>query len=254
MKQSSFHKSTNMYKSRFLHVPFGNLKTNFLRKNYSGIFYLLFLPVILSSCLSEGYNTLILTEKNKMDDVIPVEYRISLEESMPIYNGDTPPLIEGTYFISTHTLVSSSLSGDTPGKEYMDKIIRYRNQDMLQNILSFDSKEGTLSFATSDSVYIVGSGNDFTTYFVSEGYSYDVYTKTANILSGTITSSGIQNYYYAFVMLEKGSDPDEEVVDVGTYRVFYDSDGLSENTSWDKSALISSGIIETATQRSSTNK
>ena len=54
----------------------------------------------------------------------------------------------------------------------------------------------------------------------------------AYIVSGTKTSSGIKNLTVGFVMKEKGYDPDEMIVDVGTFRFFTDQDGMCEATSW----------------------
>lgn len=196
------------------------------------------LPLFFSSCLQVGYETLILNEINIMDEVIPVEYRLLLEQAMPIYNGNTPPFIEGTYLVSKHELVNSSLAADSPGDIYVDKTIQFSNQDNQKNILSYSGKELDISFESSDSVYIIGAGNDFTIYFISIGESKGIYNKKASIISGTITDSGIQNYYFAFVMLEKGPDPEGKLVEEGTYRIFKDSDGLAENSYWNKSTII----------------
>ena len=39
-------------------------------------------------------------------------------------------------------------------------------------------------------------------------------------------------------MLEKGPDPEGKLVEEGTYRIFKDSDGLAENSYWNKSTII----------------
>jgi len=54
----------------------------------------------------------------------------------------------------------------------------------------------------------------------------------STLISGTLTSSGIINFHYAFVLLEKGSDPTNQLVPVNTYRIFKDSDGLAINNTW----------------------
>ena len=53
------------------------------------------------------------------------------------------------------------------------------------------------------------------------------------MVSGTKTDEGIKDFYYGFVMTDKGSDPNHKLMDVGVYRVFKDGDGISEPTTWE---------------------
>ena len=48
---------------------------------------------------------------------------------------------------------------------------------------------------------------------------------------GTKSSSGIRNLEYAFVMVEKGDDPNHKLMEEGVFRVFKDKDGLAANAS-----------------------
>jgi hypothetical protein len=198
----------------------------------------LLMPILITSCLNEGDETIVLDEVNPIDKVIPVDIRGLLEESMPIYSGSTPPNIEGTFLVSVNELVSSSLTADDPGDIFNDLTLNFSNQDSKKNLLSYKEKQNDSS-SSSDSVLIVGKGNDFTAYFTAKGISSGIKTKEATIISGTISSKGIVDFYYAFVMLEKGSDPENQLIDEGSYRVFMDRDGLAENSSWNKSTNIS---------------
>lgn len=66
----------------------------------------------------------------------------------------------------------------------------------------------------------------------TEGTSSGIYTKTALVISGTKTSTGIQGIRYAFVMVEKGDDPDSKLMDEGVFRVFEDGNGTALLTTW----------------------
>jgi hypothetical protein len=55
------------------------------------------------------------------------------------------------------------------------------------------------------------------------------------VISGEKTSSGIRNMKYAFIMVSKSSDPDEELMKEGIFRIFEDSDYISENITWSHS-------------------
>lgn len=214
-------------------------------------FLWLSMPFLMFSCLQEGNETLVLNEVNPIDEVISSEIRYELEQEMPIYNGSNPPNIEGVYLISETELLSSSRIEDSPGDIYNDMTFKFSDQDEERNTLSF-SKYEKVSEASSDDVLIVGEGKNFTAYFTATGNTNNIYTKQATIISGTKTSTGIKDIYYAFVMLDKGSDPDNEVVDEGTYRIFIDSDGLAKNSTWDKSAIISTEKMSDLNRKLST--
>jgi hypothetical protein len=195
------------------------------------------LPLLIFSCLKEDNETLVLNQINQIDKVIPVQYRLEMEEYMPFYNGKTPPNIEGIYLISKDKLVYSSDGLLRTGFIFSDLYLKFSSQDEKSNILSYASKAGNSS-DESDSVFIIGSDDNFTVYFISTGTSYGIYTKEANVISGTITSSGIRNIYQGFVMLDKGSDIKNKVIDVGTFRILTDGDSLAENSIWNKSTKI----------------
>ena len=48
---------------------------------------------------------------------------------------------------------------------------------------------------------------------------------------GTMTDAGIKDCHIALLMVDK-NDPDNQVMKVGTYRIFKDKDGLAEPSSW----------------------
>lgn len=158
-----------------------------------------------------------------------------LDPYMPIYDGDTPPNIEGSYVISTHVLDYSNLSYDYPGDEYVDMYIRFSNQDMINNTVDFESLEffSSTSYNYSLDSYVTGSGNNFTVFFNTYGYYDDGVTtyKTAYAISGTVSDNGIVNIYDGFYLQDK-NDPYGNLVPVGAIRVFKDSDGTAYRTSW----------------------
>jgi len=162
-----------------------------------------------------------------------------MENYMPFYEGTTPPIITGTYVISPEKLVytTDNLSLST---SFVDNYIRFSNQNTVINRAVYDKKQGS-DMAHSDSVLVIGSGNNFTAYFVATGISYGVYTKTTTVISGTVTVSGISGLHYAFVMADKGADPKDSVAAIGTFRVFKDNDGLAANAVWPTALLLKNG-------------
>ncbi|MDR2594821.1 MAG: hypothetical protein LBC87_08655 [Fibromonadaceae bacterium] len=162
--------------------------------------------------------------------IIPPAIRTDIEKTMTIYSGTTPPDISGQYMADNLILIGSSISG-----EKLDNLadLYFAFVKGSNGALLYREKQSD-SYAASDNVRVevVGSGNNFTAYFESVGESRGISTRMSTLISGTLTTSGIKNFNYAFVMLEKGSDPNNSLVPVNTYRVFKDGDGLAERYDW----------------------
>jgi len=164
--------------------------------------------------------------------IIPDEIRTQFETKMPIYSGTTPPDISGQYVANNFTLAGSSFSVDNIGEKYDDDqyIAFIRRAD---GKLSYRERIGTFEFGGDDMmVGIVGTGNSFTVYYIINRTSGGITTKESTIMSGTLTSNGIQNFNYAFIILEKGPDPQNQYMPVNSFRIFKDGDGLAEKYSW----------------------
>jgi len=185
--------------------------------------------------------------------IIPPGVKNDIEKSgMPIYSGTTPPDISGQYLANNILLIGSSISGDNlnvAGK-YADMYIAFVKGS--NGTLSYREKQGS-SEAGSDNVRVevVGTGNNFTAYLETTGESSGIMMRRSTVISGTWTKDGIKNFNYAFVMLEKGYDPNNTLVAVNTYRVFKDSDGLAENYNWlvlssSSSTLVSSSSVQSS--------
>ncbi len=160
------------------------------------------------------------------------------EKTIIIVEGDNPPNIEGTYLISPHVLLYSTTNNNP--SSFLDMYIKFYNQ--RKSRIEYESLEqGTdqTHHGVGDGVvdvYISGFGEYFTVYLTTTGVSSfwdsEVYTKSVEILSGRKTEWGIENLTDCFLWIDKGPDPYEHIVPVGTYRKFYDGDGFSEETYW----------------------
>ena len=172
--------------------------------------------------------------EDKIDDVLPEDLQELIEPYITIYKGNNPPNIEGTVYVDPFLCVycqDQGHGGFYPGDQVTSSYIRFYNQDMVYNTLDIDEKEGS-STSTGTGAFISGTGNNFSAFFNTTGVSSGISTKTALVISGTKVANGIANLRYAFVMVEKGSDPDHILMDEGVFRVFEDGDKLSMYTSW----------------------
>ena len=172
------------------------------------------------------------SKDTRISSVIPDDLRETIEEFIPIYDGVTPPNIEGSYHIDPEILVASSRSNDVIGAHYSPEYDRFYDQDMNKNTISLVRVQGGGSeWAKGDGAFISGYDDKFTVYFDVEGGNSGSTFKQAYIISGIKTSVGIANIYKGFIMKEK-NDPDNHLVEVGTFRFFSDEDGISEMTDW----------------------
>ena len=183
-----------------------------------------------------------ITFVNSQDDVMPDN---PLDPYMPIYDGDTPPNIEGCYVVSTCVLEYSTLWYDDPGWDtFVDHYVKFSNQDMVNNTVDYESAQFATytSYDYSLDSYVSGKDNNFTVFFNIVGdYGDGVTTyKMAYAISGTISENGIIDYYDGFYLQEK-NDPYEQMVPVGTIRVFKDMDGLASRTAWPLDLIMKGG-------------
>ena len=173
-------------------------------------------------------------EEERLEYVIPAEIREKLDDYIPINEGIDPPIIEGTYFLDPQVTVyceDYGSGGYEPGRIVVSEYLTFYNQNTTKNTIDFyeESANGS-SWQEASGAFVMGEGNEFSAFFNTHGESRGIYTKTALLISGTKTSSGIYNLYYAFVMVEKGDDPNNELMAEGVFRVFKDQDGISSYT------------------------
>lgn len=156
---------------------------------------------------------------------------------LTINPGDNPPLISGTYLASPFILKGSNVPNDYAiGYLFADYSATFTNQnnDNLSITLSYTSSTET---GTGIGSYISGSGNNFTVFAKTNSTYNGSSAELIQVISGTITSTGISNFYYANFMLNNNGD-NANWIGNGTGRVLYDSDGVSPRTSNMKTAKI----------------
>ena len=170
----------------------------------------------------------------RLDDVVPEQIREKMRDHMPIYNGVNPPNIEGAYLIKPYTTVFCEDGNYAPGHVIDTYKIKFLNQNFGDNTIDMiDYDTQTNAYDKGNGAFISGDGTNFTAFFSTEGYTKNIYNRTALVISGSKNGNDIQDLHYGFVMVEKGSDPDHKLMDVGVFRIFKDGDSVSEPTTWE---------------------
>lgn len=172
-------------------------------------------------------------EAGTIDDVVPPTIQDNMKPYITIHNGSNPPNIEGTYYIDPMSTVYCEDGAYAPGKIVNSLYIRFTKQDNSKLSIEYEEEsQNNNDTSTGTGAFISGSNNDFTVYLNTTGTSSGITYKTALVISGTKTSTGISGLRYAFVMEEKGADPNSILMKTGVFRVFEDKDGLSVNSTW----------------------
>ena len=202
-----------------------------------------------ATSIRSGVATVTVTEpkaSDPLENVIPSAISETFRKIMPIYTGTTPPDISGEYVCSPAILVGSSLPDDDVffGEDDLFDDMYFAFIKEANGKYSYIEMQGEYSSRESEdvTVVVVGTGNNFTAYFIATGESNDIPTKTATLISGTLTSEGIANFHYAFILLEKGDDLDGLLVPVNTYRIFVDGKDLAEREEWISESAVKSFV------------
>ena len=207
------------------------------------------LLVFLSACTKESG---IKVDANGLTpDINNIVPQTTLDEmkslGMPIFTGTTPPNIVGVYNVSPYLLKSSDVPNDyAPGHAYSDFRVQLSNQDNAKLTVQMDYVSTDQS-GTGLGGFIVGSGNDFTIFVNVNETKSGAQATLVRVLSGTLSATGIKNYYSAVFMVNNGGNTSVFMAN-GKGRITYDGDGLSEKVASLKSArLPESGVDNDST-------
>lgn len=166
---------------------------------------------------------------------IPQQYLEKMSAYMPIYAGNTPPTIEGTFTLHPYEMVYTSDSYK-PTEAFGDNTIDLSDQNRTKNTVNYQNKQGSGRSEKTEMV-VLGKDDKFTIFAVVSGTNPDATYKMAEIVSGTMTTDGIKDVFTGILMLEK-NDPNNKVMKVGTYRIFKDGDGLATPSTWSSRSLM----------------
>lgn len=189
-------------------------------------------------------------QKEELASIIPPYILDSLQNHMPIYLGDTPPFIEGSYRINPTTFAyhNSAYGFSTfDGNE----VVWFLDQDAVTRQIKVRAKRQShidnnevnsySQFGEDKTTYISGTGNNFTVYSAigwrqaghydeNDVFIHEANTKNVLVYSGTLTEDGISNLYWSKLLVKKERVhptldwPNAE----GAFAIQRDKDGTSE--------------------------
>lgn len=188
--------------------------------NYS----VFFMALLFSSCKkSDSTNNNTKNFPTPINNIVSQSMIDSLTRAgAAIYAGTTPPSVNGIYLMHTDSCVFDNSPGNFAGTLFVDYKFQFSNQDNSQFTIQVAQKDiysGIINPLPAN-IYISGNGNNFSIFMYSMLTPTGITVQKYNILSGTVTSTGIQNFQNTLYLRSKGSDPSNLVAPAGTIRVF----------------------------------
>jgi hypothetical protein len=147
-----------------------------------------------------------------------------------IYDGLTPPLINGIYLLSPDSCIFDDSGYNYAGTLFDDYKFQFSSQDNTASTVTFafkDIKVGTDAGSNSTATYISGTASSFTVFSENSAVSNGVSNVQLSIISGVLQNGYIQNLQWASYLVSKGNDPNNVLEPVGSIRIFVDEDGES---------------------------
>lgn len=150
-----------------------------------------------------------------------------------VYSGTSPAVVNGIYLMHPDSCIYDNSPANFRGTLFTDYKFRFSNQNNSLYTILVEQKaipSGTLS-TTPASVYISGNGNRFSIFLLRTSVPSGISVQQFNVLSGTLTANGIQDFQNTLYLRSKGSDPGNTLPPAGTIRVFVNgAPGLAVNS------------------------
>ena len=171
---------------------------------------------------------------DKLNSIISMEHRSTIKNlGMELNDGDTPPNIVGSVYMSPNYLLKSNITGDpAPNTQFVHYTIKFYDQNTSGNTVKFSgvgSGGSSVEREESQSGVITGSGNKFTVYGRSTVTLGANSVVVAYVYSGIIEGNMIKEFKKALVVVDD-SKGGANLLKNGQSRVFYDANRNSEFT------------------------
>ena len=218
----------------FIHENMKNYLSMKRKTIMKKLIFVAFAGLLLASCQREGEDTIVLPlPDGKIPySVISEDLQDSLiNNGFVINEGITPPNIEGVYLAAPLLLHYAS---DRYTNNFYDLTMTFKNQ-MQRGMITYSERQRDTVEGASISAQVIGHDSCFTMYCYQYLANYSGATrlwncKIATVVSGIITSVGIRNCQYSYIMLEKEAISDyylSQLAEDETFRIYKDGDNLA---------------------------
>lgn len=166
--------------------------------------------------------------------VLPEYLEDAVEQYFTVNSGEDPVIIDAGQFVShPHVLIHSTIAEDTI-HVYNDRYIAFYGNGELTDFYGkqWDDARQDYYHEAYRRLYVIGTGDNFTCYYLTEGYPNGMYAKQSTVFSGKWNESygGLRDFQVAVILLETSGNPN--LAPAGSFRVLGDGDGLAQDTTW----------------------
>lgn len=166
--------------------------------------------------------------------VLPMALADSVGEYFTVHTGENPPIFDGQFVSRPHVLMYSNFEDDSIGAEFNDRYIAFFGNNEFMDFYGqqWDDEYDDNYEEAYRKLYVLGTGDNFTCYYITEAYPNGMYAKQSTIFSGRWDASygGLKDFQVAVILTETSGNPN--LAPVGSFRVLGDGDGLAVDTAW----------------------
>lgn len=191
-----------------------------------------FFMLFFYACTKNDDTTLILlgTEAYVEDilNAIPDSLRDTFEQRFgEIPQGYVPPKIEGDFIVAPKQRCYSNVVSWP--LDVVEPNMYLHLSDQHNSVVIFTLAEATNTF--TDTVYVIGHDNKFTVYYQETKEmtmnNDNVVLKRGIIIKGEMSDEGMQNLYFANIIMDVIGDTDVPLVERGQFFIYKDGDGIA---------------------------
>ncbi len=159
--------------------------------------------------------------QKKIESIIPSDILKKIKDlGMPIYTGETPPNIVGSYLLDSQTMKKSNIEDDDlVGSKYIDEVITLSNQDNKN--FSIQLKSESSQYTNTYNMTISGKDDKFTLYGnimleLDDGSK----AKVVIIYSGIFKNGELHDLHFGEFIIDKPFE--------GLGHIIYESDKIAK--------------------------
>lgn len=181
--------------------------------------------LVLTGCRKDEFKSL--------NEMVPADILQAISEQIPLYEGNTPPIIEGAYVFSTcrilYSSFQSSLIDSLPDYHF---ILSLQHKVGKNTFIKFVGDNSIMRIDSCENAYLVGKDQNFTAYYKVKGQHYSgIRYNAVLILTGTKKAEGFIDCYLGIILLDKSANTsDTLLMPEGSFRIINEGDALVEKT------------------------
>ena len=211
-----------------------------MKIRHIGRLFATIVPLLVANCTKNDETTIIpIGTESYIDDIFSVIPDSTMQAFGDTFGnvpqGYVPVNIEGDYVIAPKQRVASNVAGWPLNPSDPEPNVGLRFSEQQNGVVRVELTEALEQM--TDTAFVMGSGNDFTVYFIeNKAYevpfvqtSFHVDMKRGIVIKGSMTAEGIRNLYFAVVVMEVSDDSNGLIpqYEPGSYFIYKDGNGMA---------------------------